>query len=66
MKNTLKILAWASGCIGIIMMLLGSIAVLNDNHFLGHFWSSYFYPAYNFIQLGIFFFVATMVIKDKD
>jgi hypothetical protein len=66
MKKYLKILAWASAGIGILMMLLGSIAVLNDNHFLGHFWSSFFYPAYNFIQLGIFFLVATMVIKEKE
>ncbi len=65
MKNGLKILAWISGGVGIIMMLLGIIAAINDNHFLGHFWSSYFYPAYNFILLGIFFFVAKMAQKDK-
>jgi hypothetical protein len=65
MNNTLKILAWISGGVGIIMMLLGIIAALNDNHFLGHFWSSYFYPAYNFLLLGIFLFVATMVQKEK-
>ncbi len=66
MKNGLKILAWISGGVGVIMMLLGIIAALNDNHFLGHFWSSYFYPAYNFILLGIFLFLAVMVQKDKD
>ena len=65
MKNTIKILAWTSGCVGIIMMLLGSIAVLNGDRFLGHFWSNYFYPAYNFILLGIFLFVAVLVQKEK-
>lgn len=66
MKNTLKILAWVSGGIGMIMMLLGIIAALNNNHFLGHFWSSYFYPAYNFILLGVFLFVAKLVQKEKE
>jgi hypothetical protein len=66
MKNSLKILAWVSGSVGIIMMLLGSIAVLNGDRFLGHFWSNYFYPAYNFILLGIFLFLASLVQKAKD
>jgi hypothetical protein len=65
MKNILKISAWVIGGIGIMMMLLGIIAVINDNHFLGHFWQSYFYPAYNFLLLGIFLFVAVLVMKDK-
>lgn len=65
MKNSLKILAWVSGSVGIIMMFLGSIAVLNGDRFLGHFWSNYFYPAYNFILLGIFLFLAALVQKDK-
>ena len=66
MNKNIKILAWASGSVGIIMMLLGVIAALNNNHFLGHFWSSYFYPAYNFILLGIFLFIAIIAQKDKD
>jgi hypothetical protein len=66
MKNSLKILAWVSGSVGIIMMLLGSIAVINGDHFLGHFWSNYFYPAYNFILLGIFLFLAAIVQKGKE
>jgi hypothetical protein len=65
MKNIVQLLAWASGGIGMILMLLGSIAALNNNHFLGHFWSSYFYPSYTFIVLGIFFFLAKMAQKDK-
>jgi len=66
MKNVFKILAWVNGGVGIIMMLLGSIAVLNGDRFLGHFWSNYFYPAYNFILLGIFLFLASLVQKAKD
>jgi hypothetical protein len=65
MKGITKILAWVSGSVGMIMMLLGTIAVLNGDRFLGHFWSNYFYPAYNFILLGIFLFVATIAQKDK-
>jgi hypothetical protein len=63
MKNALKILAWVSGGVGIIMMLLGIIAVLNGDRFMGHFWSNYFYPAYNFLLLGIFLFVGVLVQK---
>ncbi|MBK7173710.1 MAG: hypothetical protein IPH84_10865 [Bacteroidales bacterium] len=66
MKNLFKWLAWASGAIGMILMLLGIIAVLAGDRFLGHFWSNYFYPAYNFILLGIFFFLALLVKKGKQ
>jgi hypothetical protein len=61
MKNTFKIIAWLSGAVGMILMLLGIIAVLAGDRFMGHFWSNYFYPSYNFIQLGIFFFLAMLV-----
>ena len=64
MKNLLRIFAWISGGVAIVLMLLGVIAVLNDNHFLGHFWGSFFYPAYNFLLLGIFLFVAGLVKKE--
>jgi hypothetical protein len=66
MKNLFKILAWINGAVGIILMLLGIIAVLAGDRFLGHFWSNYFYPAYNFILLGMFFFLAIIVGKDKQ
>jgi hypothetical protein len=65
MRNVFKILAWINGGVGIILMLLGGIAVLAGDRFLGHFWSNYFYPAYNFILLGIFFFLAILTCKDK-
>jgi hypothetical protein len=65
MRNIFKILAWINGGVGIILMLLGGIAVLAGDRFLGHFWSNYFYPAYNFILLGIFFFLAIATCKDK-
>jgi hypothetical protein len=65
MRNIFKILAWINGGIGIILMLLGGVAVLAGDRFLGHFWSNYFYPAYNFILLGIFFFLAIVTCKEK-
>jgi hypothetical protein len=65
MKNLFKIMAWINGIIGIILILLGVIAVLAGDRFLGHFWSNYFYPAYNFILLGIFFFLAILVSKKE-
>ena len=64
MKNLLKMCAWLSGGIGIIMMLLGIIAVIAGNHLMGHIWTSYFYPAYNFLLLGVFLFLAMLVNKD--
>jgi hypothetical protein len=65
MKNLLKIFAWINGAVGIILMLLGIIAVIAGDRFLGHFWSNYFYPAYDFIVLGIFLFLGVLVMKDK-
>jgi len=65
MKNFLKIAAWINGAIGVILILLGVIAVLAGDRFLGHFWANYFYPAYNFLLLGIFCFLAIIVGKEK-
>jgi hypothetical protein len=65
MKNTLKLLAWLSGAIGIIMMIVGTIAVFAGGILWNHMWSSYFYPAYNFLLLGIFLFLGAMVSKEK-
>ncbi|NVO18466.1 MAG: hypothetical protein HXX13_02135 [Bacteroidetes bacterium] len=65
MRNFFKIMAWINGLVGLILMLLGIIAVIAGDRFLGHFWSNYFYPAYNFILLGIFFFLALIVARDK-
>lgn len=64
MKNILKTIAWINGGIAAILMLLGIIAVLAGGIFMNHMWSNYFFPSYNFILLGIFFFVATMVMKE--
>lgn len=58
-------MAWISGSVGIVLMLLGIIAVLAGDRFLGHFWSNYYYPAYNFILLGMFFFLAIIISKDN-
>jgi len=65
MKNLFKIIAFISGGIGMLLMLLGVIAVLAGDRFLGHFWSNYFYPAYNFLLLGIFFFLALLATREK-
>ncbi|MEI6059967.1 MAG: hypothetical protein WCR72_04625 [Bacteroidota bacterium] len=65
MKNILKNLAWLSGAVGVLLMILGMIAVLAGNKLFGHFWTTYFYPAYNFLLLGIFFFLAMLVPKEK-
>ena len=65
MKNKLKLLGWISGAIAIVMMLLGIIAVLNGGIFMNHMWSNYFYPAYTFLTLGIFLFVAALVQKEN-
>lgn len=63
MKNICKIVAWVSSSIGVIMMLLGIIAVISGGIFLNHRWSNYFYPAYNFLLLGILSLL--FVIADK-
>jgi len=64
MKNILKNLAWISGGIGIVMMIIGIIAVAAGGILWNHMWSSYFYPAYNFLLLGIFLFLATIINKE--
>jgi hypothetical protein len=63
MKNILHIAAWVTGSIGILMMLLGIIAFMAGGILFGHLWSNYFFPAYNFILLGTFFFLAILVGK---
>jgi hypothetical protein len=65
MKNTLKILGWLCGAIAIVMMILGIIAVFAGGIFMNHMWSNYFYPAYNFLLLGIFLFVGSIVQKES-
>ncbi len=65
MKKVLQTLAWASGAVAIVMMILGIIAVLSGGILWNHMWSTYFYPAYNFLLLGLFFFVADMTCSCK-
>ena len=65
MKSKLKLLAWIRGAIAMVMMLLGIIAVFAGGILMNHMWSNYFYPAYNFLLLGIFLFVATLVDKKE-
>lgn len=65
MKSKLKLLAWISGAIAMVMMLLGIIAVFAGGVLMNHMWSNYFYPAYNFLLLGIFLFVAALIDKKE-
>ena len=65
MKNILTMLAWLSGAIGIIMMIVGTVAVFAGGILWNHMWSNYFYPAYNFLLLGIFLFLGAIVSKEK-
>jgi hypothetical protein len=65
MKSKLNLLGWLCGAIAIVMMLLGVIAVFAGGIFMNHMWSNYFYPAYNFLLLGIFLFVASLVSKKE-
>jgi hypothetical protein len=57
MKKTLKMVAWGSGILGVVLMLLGIIAFVAGGKFMSHFWSSYFFPASNFLLLGVFLFL---------
>lgn len=65
MKNSLKLLGWISGAIGMVMMLLGIIAVFAGGVLMNHMWSNYYYPAYNFLLLGIFLLLAAMLNKKE-
>ena len=68
MKNPLNLLAWLSGAVGIVFIILGVIAlgfsVFAHDFFLGHRWESFFYPATPFVMVGMFFFLASIVNKD--
>lgn len=66
MKNTLKMLAWSTGAIGIIMMIIGIIAFVSGGILWEHMWSSYFYPSYNFLLLGIFLFLGAGSTEHTD
>ncbi len=66
MKKFYKTAAWLSGAIGVILMLLGVVAVLAGNILFGHFWTTYLYPAPLFVLLGIFLFLAFLVDKDTE
>ena len=65
MKNIVKNIAWFSGAIGIVMMIIGIIAAIAGGILWNHRWSNYFYPAYNFLLLGIFLFLGSLLSKDS-
>ena len=66
MKRTTVTLAWASGAVGIILIILGIIARIADGILLNHWWSNYFYPGAVFVILGIFFFLGAMTANGGD
>lgn len=59
MKKLLKIFAMISGLIGVIMVLLGVIALFNNRIFIGHSWVNYFYAAQTFLFAGVFLLFAS-------
>ena len=65
MKKLLETLAWASGAVGIIMMILGVISRLTGGILWNHWWSNYFYPGTAFIILGIFFFLGVFMCNNR-
>ncbi|HPT14086.1 MAG TPA: hypothetical protein PK796_04785 [Bacteroidales bacterium] len=60
MKRLLQTLAWISAAAGIVLLILGIIAVFAGGILWNHMWSTYFYPASTFIVLGIFLLLAEM------
>ena len=65
MKKLCETLAWASGAVGILLIILGIIARIAGGILLNHWWSNYFYPGAVFVILGIFFFLGTIALNDR-
>lgn len=65
MKGILKILAWASTGIAVLLMLLGIIGKLAGGTLLNHWWSNYYWPAHNFLLLGIVLLLFAMLDREK-
>lgn len=60
MKKMFCVIAWISGVIGIVLMLVGGIRFFTENPFLGiKNWDNAFYPAYNFLLLSLLMVVAS-------
>jgi hypothetical protein len=65
MKCYLKIAAWISTGIALVMMFMGLIAKLSGGVLLSHWWGNYYYPAHNFLVLGGVFLLFAIVGNDK-
>ncbi len=61
MKRLLVLLGWATGAVGVIMMIMGVIAVFTGGILFDHMWSNLFYPGSSFIMLGIFLFLGALL-----
>ncbi len=66
MKKILHLVAWISGGVGVVMMILGIIAVFAGGILWNHMWSTYIYPVCSFLMLGIFLFLSMLVCKEKE
>lgn len=65
MKKLLQITGWLSGAIGLVLIILGIIAVLAGGILFNHYWSNYFYPAGVFLLFGIFVFMGDYLYCHK-
>jgi len=66
MKKYLKPFAWVCGAIALGLMMLGVVAVILGGSLMHHNWANYFYPAYNFIVLGMFGLMLLLVEKRES
>ena len=65
MKCYLKIAAWISTGIALVMMLIGLLAKVSGGAIFSHWWGSYYYPAHNFLLLGGVLLLFALVTCDK-
>jgi hypothetical protein len=64
MKKNLKMVAWGSGAIGVVLMLLGFIAFLTGGILMNAHWDTYYFSASNFLLLGVFLFLGARLYND--
>jgi len=66
MKKLLEALAWTSGAVGALMIILGVISRLAGGILFQHRWSNYFYPGGVFVVLGIFLFMGVIICRENQ
>ena len=65
MKGYLKIAAWISLGIALILMLIGIIAKMSGGILLMHWWGNYYYPAHNFLLVSVVLLLFVLVSCEK-